>query len=411
MAFQTMAFRAETTQSALQNWLAKMESGVGSPPACATLSLLTVVIPSYGRQDFILRQCAYWHRSGATVVIADGSAQPLAVELQHLIGEFDDICYVHSPVSMMERLRAAAALIRTPYAILLGDDEFLLFSGLRSAIMKLEAESDLVACIGQSLAFYPSRDGSHCTYGAGYPHWRYAVASDNVSDRLDEAMSDYTAATCYAVLRTPVWKKSWGQLEKWSSPYVGEMQQGLTTYIWGKLATVDEVYWMRSSENRPVTNVEFNRGLSFHEWWFSPKFGSERDQFVRILKAELKEAYPEHAGNAESIVLKAIEIFIRHLHDLKERRHPSQKLTVVALRAFAVRVLKSVLPRQWTERLKSRIFTARAIYVEGEFGMLANVLEVKDTGRFLGGNSLKDELLAMENLISGFYRARGKIEI
>jgi len=240
----------------LEAWLIALLQGPRSAQLSSHYSLaqLTIVIPCYERQDFLIRQFAYWRDTSVMIIVVDGSAQPLSTLLCATLSKLENVTYIHSTVSMMERLQLASNLIKTRYAVLLGDDEFLLPSGLHSAIGKLENDAELVACIGQSLAFFPSEEGQRCTYGPGYPHHQYFVNHDTAQNRMNAAMSDYRAASCYAVLRTPVWRKSWGQMQNWSSPYVGEIQQGLTTYIWGKLATVDEVYWMRSNENRPITN-------------------------------------------------------------------------------------------------------------------------------------------------------------
>ena len=356
-----------------------------------------------------MRQCAYWHGSGAAVVIVDGSAQPLGENVRQLLSGLGDITYLHSESSMMDRLKQASGHIHTRYAILLGDDEFLLFTGLCSAIAQLEQDPALVACIGQSLAFCPSGDGASCTYGTGYPHWKYAVRQDNVQDRLNASMSDYKAATCYAVLRTPVWRKSWGQLQNWSSPYTGEMQQALTTYIWGKLTTVDEVYWMRSSENRPVNNKGFNRGLSFQEWWVSPKFKTEHDSFIAILSDELVSAQHMERVKAEAIIRESVGVFIRHLDEENQKRNKSltgRKAAVGVLRSATVNILKRLLPEQLLERLKSILFKLRSVPGKEDMGSLADLKRITPPTPFRMNDVLAAELSAMEALIANFYRTR-----
>lgn len=372
---------------------------------------MTVVIPCYGRQDFLLRQCVYWHGSGAAVVIVDGSPQALGEDLRQTLSGLADITYLHSATSMMERLRLASGRIHTPYAILLGDDEFLLFTGLCSAIAQLEQDPTLVACIAQSLAFYPSGDGASCTYGTGYPHWRYSVQHDDIQTRLITAMSDYTAATCYAVLRTPVWRKSWGQLQNWSSPYVGEMQQALTTYICGKLTTVDEVYWMRSNENRPITSKDFNRGLSFHEWWLSPEFKGENDKFIALLSDELISVQPMERSKSEATIREAVAAYITHMNDIRRKNVEvlaNREAAARKLRAVIVKVLKRLLPSQLLGRLKSVLFGLRggASDDKGALGNLAGLKQNSNGRHLLFNDELAAELAAMEVLIASFYAAR-----
>ncbi|MDO8776321.1 MAG: TIGR00180 family glycosyltransferase [Burkholderiaceae bacterium] len=399
------------TASNLDNWLVSslQNSSVVRKPFSEALSLLTVVIPCYGRQDFLLRQCVYWHGSGVAVVIVDGSALPLGECVQQTLSGLRDITYLYSATSVMDRLKQASEHIHTRYAILLGDDEFLLLTGLCSAIAKLEQDPALVACIGQSIAFYPSGDGGSCRYGTGYPHWRYSVRNDDIQARLNASMSDYTAATCYAVLRTPVWRKSWGQQENWSSPYTGEIQQALTTYIWGKLTTVDEVYWMRSSENRPVNNKGFNRGLSFQEWWASPIFKTEHDRFIAILSGELVSVQHMTPVKAEAIIREAVDVFITHMSEVDRGNVgplTSRKAIVRHLRATAVKVLKRLLPQQLLEHLKSAVFRFRSAPGKGNLGTLAELKQMTTPSLFVMDDVLAEELSAMEALIASFYAAR-----
>lgn len=395
----------------LEDWFERaLLHGAGeAEPAPATLSLLTVVIPCYDRQDFLLRQCVYWHGSGASVVIVDGSPQVLAESVQKTIHGLGDVTYLHATISMMDRLKLACAHIHTSYAILLGDDEFLLHGGLCSAIGALERDPSLAACIAQSMAFYaPTVDGL-VTYGDGYPHRGYSVRDVEVAQRLKTAMANYTAATCYAVLRTPVWKKSWGQLENWSSPYVGEMQQGLTTYIWGMLDTVDEVYWMRSSENRPVTSKDFNRGLSFREWWSSPRFLTEQHRFLSILGSELEQATGMNGDAARRVVRESVEVYICHLRELDagvEESLTRGRAAIAIVRKAVVRVLKGILPHAVIVRIKSGLFATAAATHAGNLGTLDDLRNAEANLKFTANEQLFGELSEMEKLINNFYLSR-----
>lgn len=394
---------------ALMDWFSNSMQLARELPSPALLAKLTVVIPCYGRQDFLLRQLVYWRGSGASVVIVDGSPQPLDDSQKALLTLTSDITYLYAPISMMERLRMAAQRIRTPYAILLGDDEFLLLDGLCSAIQRLETDGSLVACIAQSLAFYSNLGDGEVTYGTGYPHWHYSIAQDDVTDRLMAAMTDYTAATCYAVLRAETWRRSWGQLRNWSSPYVGEMQQGITTYILGKLTTIEPVYWMRSIENRPVTSKNFNRGVTFQDWWGAPKFDTEREQFLEILSEELAGAQSTTAAEARAVVTRAVETFLTHLSDSTQKIE--QELNwMSAVRTRARRLvassLKTFLPQRYRDQLKSTLFGLNKTATRGNFGTLTELKNLPAPIPFEMNDKLIVELAAMEKLIRSFNLAR-----
>ena len=383
------------------NLLSFLQENIGrKKPNHPNLSKLTIVIPSYCRQDFIIRQCANWHGSGASVVIMDGSPKPLANTLYQAITGLGDVTYVHSATVIVDRLKHAATLIKTPYAVLCGDDEFLLASGVCSAIALLEKDQDLVACIGQSLHYYLSNNGSQCNYGTGYDTYRYEVRHDNVQDRLNASVKNYNAATCYAVTRSPVWRRSWGNLQRCSSGDVNELEHALTTYIWGNLASVDDVYWMRSDENPPAETVDAKR-LPTEDWWASNKFKTEKANFVTKLVDELISAQLIDRANAESIVINAFDVYLR------DQKYPSNSSFRQKCRQFVVNTLKEWMPKIWVGhliRLRGRL--RPVVPATGNFGNLVDLKATKTPLPFLFNDELVTDLSAMEKLIADFYKAR-----
>jgi glycosyltransferase domain-containing protein len=389
----------------LENWLfSKLQQSNVTQRSLDELSLLTVVIPSYGRQDFLLRQCVYWQGSGAVVLIVDGSPKPLEERVQSMISGLGDIKYLHSATSVMDRLKQASKLIDTRYTVMLGDDEFLLFSGLRSAINLLEKNHELVACIGQSLHYYLSDDGSKCSYGKGYDTFRYEIKQDHVQDRLNSSMKDYNAATCYAVTRSSIWGRSWGNLQEFSSAYVFELEHALVTYIWGKLGSVDDVYWMRSSENPPTSTADTNRSLSTEDWWTYAKYKTEQVNFVTKLGDELMSAQQIDRVTAEAMISYAVGVY------LQDTNHTGSSFFHKKCRQFALSVLKKWLPEIWVGRMKQlrcRLKPAKPkALVIGNFGNLADLKAKKTPLPFLFNEELVADLSAMEKLIADFYMAR-----
>ena len=367
---------------------------------------ITVIIPSYERQDFLLRQMAYWGGEAASVVIVDGSRESLSGDILEALSTQPNIEYLHRPTDIASRLRVASGHIHTPYAVTLGDDEFHLKSGLSRAIEKLEIDHSLVACIGQSLTFGPSRDGTFVRWGAGYSHWRYEVTQDDARGRLISAMPNYNAATCYAVLREPFWSRSWGTLQRWSSPYAAELQQAIATYVFGKLSTVDEVYWLRSSENAPISNrKESNRKLRFHDWWSLPLYESERQEFVAILAAEVVASTRVGQGEAQSVIREGVEAYIQLGRRTSTAMSPVASLTWW-LRVLVGRALKRVVSEELFLRLRASTVRLLRMQDEGNYGSLEDLIRLKSAGRLTMSSELLSELSDIETMISGFYRAR-----
>ncbi len=318
--------------------------------AADPLVKLTVIVPSYCRQPFLLRQIVYWMHSPVKVIILDGSPESLSSQLIKSVETLTNVTYLHNPVGFVERVAAAASMIGTPYAVLLGDDEFHLHSGLRNAVQHLQENPNDGGCIGQSLKFFISEKNSQTAYGSGYSHFKYEVRAENLLERFRHAMEHYNAATCYAVLRTDVWKDSWASLLKTSCKDVCEVQQALATYSAGKFSTVAQIYWLRSCENVSVTDLNHFKTLSFPAWWTSAAYADERQKIVAAIAAVIQKYAGLPRAEAESTARNGLEVFNR----FHQRSYPAPSLFNRArMKGVLVVILRSVMPAGFYSALKN----------------------------------------------------------
>jgi glycosyltransferase domain-containing protein len=318
------------------------------------LGSLTVIIPSYCRQPFLLRQIVYWSHSGVKVIILDGSPEPLSNKVTCVLETIPNIRYVNCPLGLVERLAVVGDLIDTPYAVLLGDDEFHLRSGLRHAVSYLKVNSDYVGCIGQSLRFFVENESQQVVYGEGYSHLRYKVSDESVQKRFERAMENYNAATCYAVLRLEVWKDTWASLRKSSCKDVCEVQQALGTYGAGKFSTVEQIYWLRSYENVSIPDHNHFANISFPTWWTSSAYAGERQEIVADIGSVIQKYANLSATEADSAVRNGLEAF----NQFYCRSYPRKKLlSRDRIKGAIVTLAKSYMPTRCYDTLKA-IFAA-----------------------------------------------------
>lgn len=365
------------------------------------LKQLTVIIPTYERQDVLLRQVAYWGNSQATVVIVDGSSSPLPRDVLSAIGKLLNLRYLYSPTPMHDRLRLASEHIQTPYAVMHGDDEFFLKSSLCRVIDRLDADSGLSACNGQSIGFkYVTQDGAGSVeyYDAGYTHWRYAVEGGSAKDRLLFAMNSYNAATSYAVLRAPVWANSWGDVREWTSPYAGEMYQAIATYLAGRLETIDEPLMLRSGENPPVSSASsFNRRLQFYDWWQSPQYKSERIDFSeRLVRKAMCETGLD-SGEASAVVSAAVETYIRYC--------------AIKAKWSWVRESKNWIRARISDGLRKLLPPSTFAFLKRRIGRSSKraVLDNSPASNNVFNPVLERELQQIERLVKRFYEVRESV--
>ena len=320
-------------------------SGAGALGLDVDLSLLTVVVPSRNRQDYLLRQIRFWASSSASLVVVDGSTRPLDDRVRSAVDNHGRMTYLHEQSSFATRLNLASEHVVTPYAVMLGDDEFHLPSGLGASLSVLEENPDLVGCMGQVLSFSPVGSYRRIVLARAYPSLRgYEIRHAVPADRLIAAMSEYAMATCYAVLRTSVWRRSWGSLGEYESGHAAELQHTMAVYLLGSFTTTSHVQWLRSIENppAPLSPAEEKDGrIWFPEWWEGQRYEAERVAFVSRLAELVADELGAGRDECASWVMAGAEVFVDENRSEYEFEEPVQTLLARLIPA-AAKMLRTV---------------------------------------------------------------------
>jgi len=281
------------------------------------LSELTLVVPTYNRQNYALRQLHFWFNTPVKIHILDGTSNPIDTKDLKSLGE--NVHYYHLPCSYEERLRKALELVDTPYVALLCDDEFFIPCALKHCIDELKTHKELMACIGRCLGFYSTKRGIMAA--PMYNEMKgYGCFGAIAKERMIKHMNPYVCSTTYAVQRSEAWKKSIEILTKgkFSSPYVGELQFELATCYQGNSMVIEDLMWLRNMKNRPIDFTKWNRKLQFDTWIKDPSYGAEVKLFYDNTATELAKI----DGADEETVLKDFKLAVgAYLDYCKKRRH------------------------------------------------------------------------------------------
>lgn len=402
----------QLTTRALEEWCleALSDSIEDGSDSDTDLSMLTVVVPSLERQPYLMRQIRFWASKTARLVIVDGSGRPLDGRICTAIGEHPRITYVNQRSSWADRLNLASRHIETPYTVMLGDDEFHLPTGLSASLAVLEESSDLVGCMGQVLSASPIRSSRRISFSRAYPALAgYSVRNTEPEERLVAAMSAYNMATCYAVLRTQAWRRSWGAVGNWRIPIAAEIQQALAVYLLGGLATTNQVQWLRSAENPPIVlEEEGNHRVLFPEWWNSPRDETERSQFV----ASVSEAVAGELGIGHDqisvSVSTAIGAFVDSQPSLTNESvtRGSVRSGLLDLASRTKRTIARLLPTPLLLSAK-RVFgvASRALGGPGGgyYGTVEDLPKIPSAEGLVFTPGAVDELVAIEAMVAEFH--------
>lgn len=308
------------------------------------LSELTLVVPTYNRQHYALRQMHFWSDSPVTLYVLDGTSTPINTE--GLKGLGDNVHYYHIPKYLHDRIRKSLELIDTAYTAMLCDDEFFIPSSLEKCMEYLKNNKDIVACIGRCIGFYTTKSGIMAT--SMYNEMKgYRCFEGTTRERMIEHMNPYVCSTIYAVQRSEVWKKSMTILtkEKFSSPYIEELIFELATCYQGKSIVIEDLMWLRNKENKPIDFKEHNRKLQFDTWLKDPRYRKEVNLFYESMTTELSRI----DGADKEIVLEDFKLAVEaYLDYCKNRRL-----------LFSVATLRDQIMQFVPEKLKQKIHLAR----------------------------------------------------
>jgi glycosyltransferase domain-containing protein len=267
------------------------------------LEKLSIVIPTFGRHDFVRRQIGYWSDSSATIHIMDGSPDPIGTkDLENLS---TNIHYHHTNDDFFARMRVAAGLINTPFVAMLGDDDLFLKSGLQESVRRLETESNLFGVVGRAVYFFFQRgkvlgNQTH-SLSSNYP----AEVVDGIG-RLNNLYHDgKIGGLAYGVYRSPGWLTAVQSTyaKKYSCAYVYDTFLRTTLTYLGEIQMSESLVWLCSGENPPIKNESsFNRKVDLIDWFDGVEYAEEVVDFKhRLVEALFKEGRDSKETLAASV--------------------------------------------------------------------------------------------------------------
>ncbi len=282
---------------------------------------LTLVIPTFERQELVLVAMSYWGDLGIELHVIDGSEEPIP---SARLPKNEKIHYHHMPASLFDRLNYATELVQTPYCSLVADDEFFLPSGLEACIAELSKDPNLVACGGRALAFDATSDPI-----IGRPIYP-EMAGRNINqkkptERLNAHLGDYWPSTIYAVTRADVWKKALHASTAKSFPVFAlpELRFEASIAYQGPSKVIPVLSWLRNIGQPPTRGQDETLDVrnTFHGWWHDISKDDQRREFLCILAEHLEpEATPENKIRIEHDLHQAFTSYDRTIQARKEKR-------------------------------------------------------------------------------------------
>lgn len=247
------------------------------------MNMLTLICPTYKRESYLKRSVEFWARQPFEIIYMDGSPEASDIDFT----AFANVRYFHDPRFILERLETAAGLITTPYACMVGDDEYLVPSALQDCIDFLQIHPSHASCMGRAIGF--NGKGGRLVFHEAYPRLQgLKLTNDSPMKRLAIHWSQYVPAHCYSVTRTPVWKRiiNFSYVSQYNVSSIDEIQWETVISAAGKSEVLPILYWLRSGEEPPTRNTgdpSLDTSKSFAAWWRNPETSSQKQDFLDSL--------------------------------------------------------------------------------------------------------------------------------
>ena len=298
------------------------------------LERMTVVIPTYGRPDFVRRQVGFWAGSPVKLVIADGSPHELRVEG---IDFPSNVTYIPTDGDFHSRMLRLSEEVSTEFVAVLGDDDFFSPDGLSSCVTRLDEEPGLVGCVGRSIRFF-FQDGRVLAEQRDPDSSEFP---ESVKSGLERLRSTYhpgkIGALFYGVYRTQPWKDvvRSAYSVRFKTGYIYDtIIRTLLTYR-GPIGIQDVLTWYCSSENPPIRSAPgMDRSVGFVDWLTSSETAPEVAHCRSLMVDDLERLGIDSRDEIERAVNFVLD----------ELRHRYEK--------------KALIRQRWTSRIKARLIAS-----------------------------------------------------
>jgi hypothetical protein len=123
----------------------------------------------------------------------------------------------------------------------------------------------------------------------------YKLINDSVEKRLEVHLLQGTngrppRAALYRLFRRGALDKIlevFGECSEISTPYVYEVCAELVSAWAGPTRYINQLYWIRNWQTEIISKKDWNRRLSFNEWWNSPIYAREKTIFIQRISEQL----------------------------------------------------------------------------------------------------------------------------
>jgi glycosyltransferase domain-containing protein len=270
--------------------------------------VITFVIPTRNRPDFLRRVLAYYRRTGATypLLVADSSDGPPPADVLPLLAEPPVRHLVFPPETRFHaKILQALREVETPCVCLWADDDFMVPDCAAAGAALLARDASYSAAAGRSIHFTLYDEGRVLRV---WPYEQRAWEEPDVERRLVSYFENYTTVF-YAVQRTASQLRRFQQLSEANLDYWwGELVLAADTLIEGRVHLDPRLGMVRESHEQQSSAEAWN----VFSWISTGTYGAGFPKVRALLQESLVRDHGRDPARAAALVDQALWAFLRH---------------------------------------------------------------------------------------------------
>ena len=271
--------------------------------------MLTLLIPTMNRADFVIRLIDYYARLDYQhyIFIGDSSNQQQAEQIKKAIADWSGklkIKYFPCPeqdnYACFKHLLSA---VETPYAAYCADDDFLVPQTMVKCVAFLAEHPDYIAAHGEGILISLKQNGPYGNIQSASSYRQPALESDSSAVRLSELLSKYGVIQ-FSVFQTAAWRFMYQSEDVPDRRFRDELLVCSLGAVYGKIKQIEGLYLIRQTHSQRYLLPGWFKWITSSDWL--PSY----NRFKEILAAELKNRESLNNDQADQFIDEA---FINYL--------------------------------------------------------------------------------------------------
>ena len=234
--------------------------------------MLGIAIPTLNRPDFLIRQLTYYAEMGFrhTIYIGDSSGPGYAEQVAEMVGRLQN--HINIVLLLLPGLNSVEATtellhaVKEPYAVLMGDDDFLVPASLEMGERFLDTHPDFNTAHGVAALCFVELDDSqrHVVTGLG-EYAQRSLEHASAEERLVDYLGNYFV-THFSLHRTKNFSREMNATREITDGAFGELVSGCLSVIGGKAKQFDCFGLVRQTHQRRYRAPDIFDWITKEDW-------------------------------------------------------------------------------------------------------------------------------------------------